>query len=156
QPQALTQTDPPSEDPSESGGWVDRPPSPFLRPDRPATNSAVSSELLGALGKTATLARARTPPRAEPAKRGLPPLEAIASEGGGNFATAVLVARELYGVRPVDEAGVMPLFDALDMARIVTASSVHQIQATEATRAKVLLALSTAHQRLVGAATGLV
>ena len=50
----------------------------------------------------------------------------------------------------------MPLFDALDQARILTAASVHQIQAGEAVRAKVLKALSTAHQRLVGATTGLV
>jgi hypothetical protein len=68
----------------------------------------------------------------------------------------VLSARELYGVRAVDDAGIMPLFDALDQARVITLSSVHQIQATEARRARVLRALSTAHQRLVGATTGLV
>ena len=50
----------------------------------------------------------------------------------------------------------MPLFDALDQARILTASSVHQIQATSATRARVLRVVSAAHQRLVSAATGLV
>ena len=68
----------------------------------------------------------------------------------------MLAARELYGVRPVDDAGVMPLFDALDQARILTASSVHQIQGTDGIRARVLRALSDAHQRLVGATTGLV
>ena len=40
--------------------------------------------------------------------------------------------------------------------RIVIASSVHQIQTTEINRAKVLRALSVAHQRLVSAMTGLV
>jgi hypothetical protein len=89
-------------------------------------------------------------------KQVLVALDAIASEGGGSFATAVLSARELYGVRSVDDAGVMPLFDALDQARVITTSSVHQIQTTEANRARVLRAISTAHQRLVGAATGLV
>jgi hypothetical protein len=49
----------------------------------------------------------------------------------------------------------MPLFDALDQARILTAASVHQIQASDVIRAKVLKALSSAHQRLVGATTGL-
>ena len=34
-------------------------------------------------------------------------------------------ARELYGVRTVDNSGVMPLYDALDRARILAASSVH-------------------------------
>ena len=79
------------------------------------------------------------------------------SEGGGNFATAVLSARELYGVRSVDDAGVMPLFDALDQARIITASSVHQIADVRGATARACCARSaTAHQRLVGAATGLV
>src|SRR5690242_19427383 len=50
----------------------------------------------------------------------------------------------------------MPLFDALDSARIITASSVHQISAPDSLRAKVLAAISSAHQRLVGAMTGLV
>ncbi|MEO8551101.1 MAG: hypothetical protein ABI678_14045, partial [Kofleriaceae bacterium] len=68
----------------------------------------------------------------------------------------VLAARDLYGVRSVDDSGIMPLFDALDQARIITAASVHQISAPDAMRAKVLRALSGAHQRLVGATTGLV
>lgn len=147
---------PPTDDPDAGPGWVDRPTIPFLRPDRPVTNSGISEELLDAVGKAMTIARARTSPKADLVKQVLTSLEAIAADGGGNFATAVLAARELYGVRPVDDAGIMPLFDALDTARILTASSVHQIQATEATRAKVLLAVSTAHQRLVGATTGLV
>jgi hypothetical protein len=56
----------------------------------------------------------------------------------------------------VDDAGIMPLFDALDQARILVTASVHQISATEILRAKTLAAISTAHQRLVGAMTGLV
>jgi hypothetical protein len=116
----------------------------------------VSAEVLDGIHKTITIARARTSPRAELVKQVLVALDAIASEGGGNFATAVSSARELYGVRSVDEAGVMPLFDALDQARIITAASVHQIQTSEANRARVLRAISTAHQRLVGAMTGLV
>jgi hypothetical protein len=136
--------------------FIDRPTIPFLRPDRPVTSSGVSSEVLDAVGKTITIARARTSPRAELVKQVLASLEAIAADGAGNFATAVLAARELYGVRSVDDAGIMPLFDALDHARILTASSVHQISAGEATRAKALRALSTAHQRLVAAMTGLV
>jgi hypothetical protein len=58
-------------------------------------------------------------------------------------------------VRAADNAGVMPLYDALDQARILTASSVHQLRASPSLRVRVLRALSTAHQRLVGATTGL-
>jgi hypothetical protein len=112
--------------------------------------------MLDGIHKTLTIARARTSPRAELVKQVLVALDAIASEGGGSFATAVLSARELYGIRSVDDAGIMPLFTALDQARILTAASVHQIQTSEVNRARVLRALSTAHQRLVGATTGLV
>jgi PPM family protein phosphatase len=136
--------------------FIERPTIPFLRPDRPVTASGVSSEVLDSIHKTLSIARARTAPRNELVKQVLIALEAVASEGSSNFATAVLSARELYGVRSVDEAGITPLFDALDQARIITAASVHQIQSTEANRARVLRAISAAHQRLVGATTGLV
>lgn len=136
--------------------FVDRPTIPFLRADRATTGSTESEEVLDAIEKTITVARARTAPRAESVKHVLSALEAIATDTSGNFATAALAARDLYGVRSVDEAGIMPLFDALDQARILTASSVQQIQATEATRARVLTVISRAHQRLVSATTGLV
>ena len=136
--------------------FIERPTIPFLRPDRPVTNSGESAEVLSAIEKTLTIARARTAPRAELVKQVLSALEAISTDGSASFATSVLAARDLYGVRTVDDNGIMPLFDALDQARILTASSVHQITASELTRARVLRAVSAAHQRLVGAATGLV
>lgn len=136
--------------------FIDRPTIPFLRPERSITNTGETAEVVSAIEKTLTIARARTAPRAELVKQVLTSLEAIATDGAGSFATSVLAARDLYGVRPMDDSGVMPLFDALDQARILTASSVHQIQASEVTRARALRAISTAHQRLVGAATGLV
>ena len=129
---------------------------PFLRPDRPVTNPGVSAELVTAIEKTLTVARARTSPRAELVKQILEALETIATDPSGNFASAVVAARDLYGVRTVDDSGVMQLFDALDAARIITASSVHQVAAPDAMRAKVLRAISSAHQRLVGAMTGIV
>lgn len=129
---------------------------PFLRPDRPVTNPGISAELVTAIGKTLTIARARTSPRAEVVRQILTALETIAVDPSGNFGSAVLAARDIYGTRPLDDAGIMSLFDALDSARIITTSSVHQTSAPDALRAKVLRALSFAHQRLVGAMTGLV
>lgn len=129
---------------------------PFMRPDRPVTHPGISAELVGAIEKTLTVARARTSPRAELVKQILGALETIATDPSGNFGSAVGVAREIYGVRTLDDTAVMQIFDALDTARIVTASSVHQISVPDALRAKVLFAISTAHQRLVGAMTGLV
>lgn len=144
------------EDPDTGERFVERPTIPFLRPDRPITGSMESDEVVKAIENTLTIARARTAPRSELVKRVLSALQAISADTLGNFATAVLSARDLYGVRSVDDAGIMPLFDALDQARILTAASVHQIQATEPTRARALRAISAAHQRLVGAMTGLV
>jgi hypothetical protein len=129
---------------------------PFMRPDRPVTNSGVSAELVTAIEKTLTIARGRTSQRAELVRQILGALETIATDSSGNFASAVVAARDLYGVRTIDDSGIMPLFDALDAARIIVASSVHQVAAPDAIRAKVLRAISSAHQRLVSAMTGLV
>jgi serine/threonine protein phosphatase PrpC len=136
--------------------FIERPTIPFLRPDRPVTGTTESEEVIDAIDKTLTVARARTAPRAEAVKHVLSALEAIATDGSGNFATSVVAARDLFGVRSVEEASIMPLFDALDQARILTASSVQQIQATDQTRARALTVISRAHQRLVSATTGLV
>ena len=143
-------------DAGDSAGFVEQQTIPFMRPDRPVTNPGVSSELMGAIEKTITVARARVSPRAELVKAILVSLEQIATDASGNFSSAVLAARDLYGTRTLDDASVTSMFDALDSARIITASSVHQISVPDGTRAKVLRALSSAHQRLVGAMTGLV
>ncbi len=139
-----------------TSGFVEQATIPFMRPDRPVTNSGISAELVNAIEKTLTIARGRTSQRAELVRSILGKLEEIAVDNSGNFGTAVQAAREIYGVRPVDDQGIMPLYDALESARIITASSVHQISAPDATRAKVLAAISSAHQRLVAAVTGLV
>lgn len=129
---------------------------PFLRPDRPVTHPGISAELITAIEKTLTIARARTSPRAELVKQILTALESIAIDVSGSFASAVVAARDIFGARSVDDTTIMTVFDALDAARIITASSVHQTSAPDALRAKVLRAISSAHQRLVGAMTGLV
>ncbi len=145
-------TEPSEEDPR----FIEQRTIPFLRPDRPITSPGINAELVTAIQKTLTIARGRTSQRAELVRNILTALEQIATDSTGNFSSAVVAARDLYGVRAVDDAGIMPLFDALDSARIITASSVHQISVPDAMRAKVLHAVSSAHHRLVSAMTGLV
>jgi hypothetical protein len=135
---------------------LDVPTLPFLRPDRPITNAGESAEVLDAITRVVTLARGQIAPPGQLLAEVLIALEAVAGDSAGNFAAAVLSARELYGVRTVDNASVMPLFDALDQVRILIAASVHQLRAPQPIRVRALRALSTAHQRLVGATTGLV
>ena len=136
--------------------FVDHTTPSFVRVEPPVTDAAESAEVEAAIAKTITIARSRLLPHVELVAQALIALQAVAADGGGQFAAAVLSARELYGVRSVDTAGVMPLFDAFDKARILSISSVHQVDVAVPIRTRVLRALSTAHQRLVGAATGLV
>ena len=142
--------------PRSSEGFLDRPTLPFLRPDRPVTSSGISAGVLAGIGQAITLARARAPARGELIGQVLGALEQVATDTGGNFAAAVHAARELYGVRGVDEAGVMPLFDALEHARVLAIAGAQSVRAAPGVRLRVLRALATAHQRLVGATTGLV
>jgi serine/threonine protein phosphatase PrpC len=129
---------------------------PFLRAERPVTSSGASSELVAVIDKTLTIARARVSPRAERVKQILGAVETIATDAKGGAAAAVAAARELYGVRPIDDNGIMMLYDAFDHARIVITASVHQTSAPDLVRAKVLAALSAAHQRLVATMASLV
>jgi hypothetical protein len=135
---------------------IDRPTVPFLRPDRPVTGTGQPAEVEATIGQVITLARGRISPRARLLEQVLGVLETVVGDSAGNFAAAVLGARELHGGRSVDLAGTVPLFDALDQARILIASCVHQLRTPPGIRARALRALSTAHQRLVGATTGLV
>jgi len=136
--------------------FIDRATLPFLRPERAVIGPGESVEITAAIGKAITLARGRVSPRAMLLGEVLIALENVVADRAGNYAAAVLSARELYGARTVDNAGVMPLFDALDQARILVAAGVQQLRAPAAVRVRVLRALGTAHQRLVGATTGLV
>jgi protein phosphatase len=147
--------DPAASGPPSAGGFVEQETIPFLRPDRPVTTSEISPELAAAIRAVLTIARARVSPRAEAVKQVLTALDELATEGGKNE-VAVLAARELFGVRSVDDAGITPLFDALDQGRILVAASVHQIKTSDPLRARAMRALSSAHQRLVGAVAGLV
>ena|GEM_PF-848898 len=146
------------ERPPERISEMSMPTIPFLRPDRPvgAAESPETAEVLNAIAQAMVLARGRISPKAKLLEQVLIALDAVTRDSAGNFAAAVLAARELYGTRSVDNVGVMPLFDGLDQARILVAASVHQLRAPAAVRVGALRSLSTAHQRLVSATTGLV
>lgn len=146
----------PAGDRDSEAQLVSRPTIPFLRPDRPVTSSGLSIDVRSAIGKTITIARARISSGDAALDGAIQALETIAIDSGGNFATAVLAARQLYGVRSADDSSIMPVFDTLDEARGLVATSVRQLRASPQIAVRVLRALSTAHQRLVGAATGLV
>lgn len=144
-------------DAGEGGAqFLDRPTVPFLRPEKQVTNPGVTIEVATGIAKTLAAARDRVSPKAQLVRQILNALQQIATDSTGNFAIAVLAAREIYGVRPVDDAGIIPLFEALDGARIITAAAVHQVGLPEPVRAQILLVISHALQRLVGAITGLV
>jgi PPM family protein phosphatase len=135
--------------------FIERPTIPFLRPDRVVTNPGISAEVLAAVRKVISLARGHAPAHGDEVGAIIAALETVATDSGGNFAVAVLAARELHAARVVADPGVMPLFDALEQARGLIGSSAHHVR-PPGLRARVLRALSTAHQRLVSATTGLV
>jgi serine/threonine protein phosphatase PrpC len=69
---------------------------------------------------------------------------------------AVLAARELYGVRALEESGMAPLLDALDQARMAHVRAVRELDAGIEEKVTAMRRVSTAHQRMVGAVTALV
>ncbi|MGE3454902.1 MAG: PP2C family serine/threonine-protein phosphatase [Kofleriaceae bacterium] len=140
----------------DSARFLERPTIPLLRHDRAPTSSTEPVEVVNALEKTLTVARAATASSDDLVARVLTAIEAISADLDGHSAIAVLAARDLYGVRSVDDAGVTPLFEALDRARVLTTAAAHQVKASEIARARVLRMTSTAHQRLCWTMTGLV
>lgn len=143
------------EDGGTVAGFVEQETIPFLRADRQVTASGVGAEVAEAVRGIIVLARSRVSPRARAVGETLAAIEEIAGAEGQNE-PAVLAARELFGVRSVDEAGVTPLFDALDQARVLIAASTHQLRVPPALRARALRHLANAQHRLAGALSGLV
>ncbi len=77
---------------------------------------------------------------------------AVASDVGGDPA---LAARELWDVRSLDEAGVTPLFDALDHGRREHLAAVRAVPAAAAARVKAMRRVVLAYQQLSTAVAGL-
>ncbi|MBP6628329.1 MAG: serine/threonine-protein phosphatase [Kofleriaceae bacterium] len=138
----------------ESARFLDQPTIPFMGRRARTDDGGLSAELQAAVRGAVRSARSGA--------GGLPlvehvlsTIEAIATEAGGE-AVAELGARDLYGVRTIDEAGVAPLFDALERARLLVVTGVHRLAAAPAVKAGVLRRVGAAHQRLAGTVAALV
>lgn len=69
---------------------------------------------------------------------------------------APLYARELYGIRALDEGGIAPLYDALDRAQQHLITATHSMHGAAAAQVAAMRVLLNAHQLLVTACTSLV
>ena len=76
---------------------------------------------------------------------------ATASDGD-----AALAARELFDVRSLDEAGVTPLFDALDAARASHVDAVRAVPGAAAGKVAAMRRLTAAYQQVASTIAGLV
>ncbi len=72
----------------------------------------------------------------------------VATAAAGDAGDVVLAARELWDVRTLDEAGVSPLFDALDYARRAHVEAVRTATAPPAAKAAAMRRITAAYQRL--------
>lgn len=150
----------------ERTGFVEQVTIPFVSPHRAMSHDdGGSPEILGAVRGAIRAARAKAAKAPTPAStrqragkddlhevvdQVLASLEAIAASADGT-AVAVMSAREIYGIRTVDEAGIGPLFDALDRARVMATAGVLGLGAAPHAVAAAMRRISIAHQRLVGA-----
>jgi serine/threonine protein phosphatase PrpC len=163
---------------SGRGGYVEDPTIPFLRADgdrAPAARRAPSprGEVPGSAGDGArslgglareiatavrsalTIARAAAPADALLVQRTIAALEATAIDGE-DAPAVVAEAREVYGVRTLDDIGLPPLFEALERVRLLVTTAVHQTRHSDAVKCDALRVLSTCHRRLVATITGLI
>jgi serine/threonine protein phosphatase PrpC len=131
---------------------------PFVSHQRAMSHDdGASPEILGAVRGAVRAARAKLGQQANRTliDQALQALESIATDSDGT-AVAIVGARDLYGVRTVDEAGVGPLFDALDRARMLVTAGVYSLGAAPSAITAALRRISVGHQRLVGACAHLV
>jgi len=142
----------------ESRTFVEQATIPFVSTNRALSNDDYGSpEIMGAIRGAIRHGRARAVghPHRDIVEQALSAIEAIATDAEGT-AVAVMGARDLYGVRTVDEAGIGPLFDGLDRARVLATAGVHALGAGPDALASALRRISVAHQRLVGACAHIV
>jgi hypothetical protein len=142
----------------ENATFVEQLTIPFVSTQRALSHDDTASpEIVGAIRGAIRHARGKAVggSQRELVDQALASLETIAIDNEGT-AVAVMGARDLYGVRTVDEAGIGPLFDALDRARVLATAGVHALGAGPDALTSALRRISVAHQRLVGACAHIV
>ncbi len=75
---------------------------------------------------------------------------------GAHGTDAVLAARDLYGMRALEESGIAPLLDAADLARHCHIEAINQLDQPEEVRAGAMRLAMLAHKRLFMAIAQLV
>lgn len=135
--------------------FVEHPTIPFLRSSRGISISGAGREVVTAVNEVLTLVRAAAPPDALLVHRAIAVLEATVLHDQDPSA-AVAEARELYGVRTLDEVGVLPLFDVLEYVRTLITDAVYQLRYVDAIKASALRVLNTCQYGLVATITDII
>jgi serine/threonine protein phosphatase PrpC len=128
---------------------------PFAGSPRIATADPASPEVRGHLQQLADAARAAVGASRAPARQAVDALQRAAEAPAGGASSAVL-ARELFGVRPLEEAGISPLFDALDLARSAFVAALRRAGGDGKTAVAVMRRLAAAQSELAAAIAALV
>ncbi len=137
------------------GGFVEDVTVPFSRSRRGVSISGADSGVTAAVDDALTITRAAVPAGELLVQRAIAALEATAVDGEDPVAV-ISEARELYGVRTLDDIGLQPLFGALDRLRLMVTTAVHQTRYADEVKADALRLLSICLQRLVAAVTGVI
>jgi serine/threonine protein phosphatase PrpC len=122
---------------------------------RAPTSDPATPELRARLQQLGDAARASVSASRAPARQAVDALQRAAEAPAGGASAAVL-ARELFGVRPLEESGISPLFDALDVARSAFVSALRRAGGDGKTAVAVMRRLAAAQSELAAAIAGLV
>jgi PPM family protein phosphatase len=139
----------------DEGRFEGTPTLPFGGAPRGPVAHPASPEVRAHLERLAQAARTAVGTAKAPARQAVDALLRAAIEPTGPGAPALL-GRELFGVRPLEESGIAPLFDALDVARGAYVAALRRAGGDEAISAAVMRRLAGAQCELAAAIAGLV
>jgi serine/threonine protein phosphatase PrpC len=139
----------------QSGKFQESPTVPFEKARHMPAPDAASPEVRVLLQKLAQAARVAVGAAKAPARQAVDGLlqGALEPTTGANPA---MLARELFGVRPLEESGIVPLFDALDVARTAYVAALRQHGGDEPVIAAVMRRLTAAQCEIAAAIATLV